>query len=53
MMNKKVRSYTYLPEPVRFRRISGNPDVAAEAARPSGFTAVKFDPAGPIPSAAA
>ncbi|WP_426036034.1 mandelate racemase/muconate lactonizing enzyme family protein [Cypionkella sp. TWP1-2-1b2] len=52
MMNEKVRSYTYLyPEageiPADFWV---NPDMAAEAAArcvKQGFTAVKFDPAGP------
>ena len=52
MMNEKVRSYTYLyPEPGEIPAdFWVNPDMAAEAAArcvKQGFTAVKFDPAGP------
>ena len=52
MMNKKVRSYTYLyPEPGEIPAdFWVNADMAAEAAArcvKQGFTAVKFDPAGP------
>lgn len=52
MMNEKVRSYTYLyPEPGEIPvDFWVNPDMAAEAAArcvKQGFTAVKFDPAGP------
>ena len=52
MVNEKIRSYTYLyPEPGK--ETAGfwiDPDAAAEAALRfvnMGFTAVKFDPAGP------
>jgi galactonate dehydratase len=50
-MNDRIRSYTYLyPEPGRNRRILGRPRLPRP--RPprfvnQGFTAVKFDPAGP------
>lgn len=52
MMNQRIRSYTYLyPEPGNLdSEFWVNPDLAAEAAArrvAEGFTAVKFDPAGP------
>lgn len=51
-MNQQVRSYTYLyPEPGEdAAEFWVNPDMTAEAAARAvkdGFTAVKFDPAGP------
>ena len=51
-MNERVRSYTYLyPEPGEdAAEFWVNPDMTAEAAARAvkqGFTAVKFDPAGP------
>lgn len=51
-MNEKTRSYTYLyPEPDEdAAEFWVNPDMTAEAAARAvkqGFTAVKFDPAGP------
>ncbi|WP_295452162.1 mandelate racemase/muconate lactonizing enzyme family protein [uncultured Pseudophaeobacter sp.] len=52
MMNEKVRSYTYL-YPLAHQESSDfwiSPDMAAECAAEMvrlGFTAVKFDPAGP------
>jgi galactonate dehydratase len=51
-MNEKVRSYTYLyPEPGEdAAEFWVNPDMTAQAAARAvkqGFTAVKFDPAGP------
>lgn len=51
-MNDRIRSYTYLyPEPGNLSaEFWVNPDMAAEAALRfvgMGFTAVKFDPAGP------
>ncbi|HBN30447.1 MAG TPA: isomerase [Rhodobacteraceae bacterium] len=52
MMNDRVRSYTYL-YPLAHQDINqfwGNADMAAECAAEMvrlGFTAVKFDPAGP------
>lgn len=51
-MNAEVRAYTYLyPEPHQdARRFWVDPDMAAEAAAErvaEGWTAVKFDPAGP------
>ena len=51
-MNEKVRSYTYLyPEPDEdAAEFWVNPDMTAQAAARAvkqGFTAVKFDPAGP------
>ncbi|MDH3263792.1 MAG: mandelate racemase/muconate lactonizing enzyme family protein [Paracoccaceae bacterium] len=51
-MNERLRSYTYLyPEPGEdAARFWIDPDMAAEAAARNlkrGFTAVKFDPAGP------
>lgn len=51
-MNERVRSYTYLyPQPGQDMNAFWNsPDMAAEAALAMvdlGFTAVKFDPAGP------
>ncbi len=52
MMNRRIRSYTYLfPGPGDLTPdFWVNPDLAAEAAArrvAEGFTAVKFDPAGP------
>jgi galactonate dehydratase len=52
MVNKKVRSYTYLyPEPgMETPAFWSDPDAAAKSAKrfvDMGFTAVKFDPAGP------
>ncbi len=52
MMNPAIRSYTYLyPEPgAEAADFWVSPDLAAEAAArrvAEGFTAVKFDPAGP------
>ena len=51
-MNDRIRSYTYLyPQPGQDRAAFWiSPELAAEAARhyvDLGFTAVKFDPAGP------
>jgi len=51
-MNDRVRAYTYLyPEPHHpMPEFWANPDMAAEAALArvaDGYTAVKFDPAGP------
>lgn len=51
-MNERIRSYTYLyPEPGQdAAEFWVNPDMTAEAAARAvaqGFTAVKFDPAGP------
>ncbi len=51
-MNQRIRSYTYLyPEPGKLDpEFWVSPDMAAEAALrfvEMGFTAVKFDPAGP------
>jgi len=52
MMNERVRSYTYL-YPLEHHDIDAfwtSPDMQAESARAMvdlGFTAVKFDPAGP------
>ena len=51
-MNERVRAYTYLyPQPGQdTKRFWVDPDLAAEAASANvdqGFTAVKFDPAGP------
>ena len=47
----RLRSYTYLyPEPGEDDRVYRDPDLAAERAAAcvaQGFTAVKFDPAGP------
>lgn len=50
-LREGLRSYTYLyPEPGEDERVYGDPDLAAERAAAcvaQGFTAVKFDPAGP------
>lgn len=50
-LREGLRSYTYLyPEPGEDERVYGDPDLAAEravACIAQGFTAVKFDPAGP------
>lgn len=52
LMNERVRAYTYL-YPLAHHRVADfwtSPDMAAEAAADCvarGFTAVKFDPAGP------
>ena len=52
VMNERIRSYSYL-YPLPHHNISGfwtDPDLAAESAAAMvelGFTAVKFDPAGP------
>ena len=52
LMNERIRAYTYLfPLPHHYiRAFWGNPQQAAESAAEMvrrGFTAVKFDPAGP------
>ena len=52
-MNARIRSYTYLyPEPDQdAAEFWINPDMTAQAAAKcvaQGFTAVKFDPAGPM-----
>ncbi len=50
-VHEKLRSYTYLyPDPGDDRDVYADPDLAAERAvqyADMGFTAVKFDPAGP------
>ena len=50
-VREKLRSYTYLyPEPGEDETVYSDPDLAAEraaACAAQGFTAVKFDPAGP------
>jgi len=51
-MQKRIRSYTYLyPLPHHdHKKFWSNPDMAVESAREMlklGFTAIKFDPAGP------
>jgi galactonate dehydratase len=50
-VHEKLRSYTYLyPDPGDDRDVYSDPDLAAERAvqyADMGFTAVKFDPAGP------
>ncbi|HSH42281.1 MAG TPA: mandelate racemase/muconate lactonizing enzyme family protein, partial [Arenicellales bacterium] len=50
-VHEKLRSYTYLyPQPGDDRDVYADPDLAAERAAQyadMGFTAVKFDPAGP------
>ncbi|GAB4391818.1 MAG: mandelate racemase/muconate lactonizing enzyme family protein [Kiloniellaceae bacterium] len=50
-VHERLRSYTYLyPEPGEDERVYSDPDLAAERAASyvkQGFTAVKFDPAGP------
>ena len=50
-VRERLRSYTYLyPEPGEDDRVYRDPDLAAERAAAcvaQGFTAVKFDPAGP------
>lgn len=50
-VHERLRSYTYLyPKPGEEERVYGDPDLAAERASEylaQGFTAVKFDPAGP------
>jgi len=52
MMNDRIRSYTYLyPLPgMKAAEFWSSPDMSAEAAKhyvSQGFTALKFDPAGP------
>ncbi|HKR44382.1 MAG TPA: mandelate racemase/muconate lactonizing enzyme family protein [Paraburkholderia sp.] len=51
MVNERLRSYTYLyPKNARGEYDYDDPDLAAECAAENvkrGFTAVKFDPAGP------
>ena len=50
-VHERLRSYTYLyPAPGEDERVYSDPDLAAERASEyvaAGFTAVKFDPAGP------
>ncbi len=50
-VHERLRSYTYLyPAPGEDERVYRDPDLAAERASEyvaAGFTAVKFDPAGP------
>ncbi len=50
-VHERLRSYTYLyPNPGEDERVYRDPDLAAERASEyvaQGFTAVKFDPAGP------
>jgi 2-dehydro-3-deoxyphosphogalactonate aldolase len=50
-VHERLRSYTYLyPEPGEDERVYSDPDLAAQRASEyvaAGFTAVKFDPAGP------
>ncbi|MGA8258964.1 MAG: mandelate racemase/muconate lactonizing enzyme family protein [Arenicellales bacterium] len=50
-VHEKLRSYTYLyPDPGDSRDVYADPDLAAERAvqyADMGFTAIKFDPAGP------
>ncbi|GAB4353182.1 MAG: mandelate racemase/muconate lactonizing enzyme family protein [Kiloniellaceae bacterium] len=50
-VHERLRSYSYLyPEPGEDERVYSDPDLAAERASEyvkQGFTAVKFDPAGP------
>jgi 2-dehydro-3-deoxyphosphogalactonate aldolase len=50
-VHERLRSYTYLyPAPGEDERVYSDPDLAAERASEyvkQGFTAVKFDPAGP------
>jgi galactonate dehydratase len=50
-VHERLRSYTYLyPSPGEDERVYRDPDLAAERASEylaQGFTAVKFDPAGP------
>ncbi len=50
-VHERLRSYTYLyPKPGEDERVYRDPDLAAERASEylaQGFTAVKFDPAGP------
>ena len=50
-VHERLRSYTYLyPKPGEDERVYRDPDLAAERAAEyvaQGFTAVKFDPAGP------
>ncbi|MEQ8356229.1 MAG: mandelate racemase/muconate lactonizing enzyme family protein [Kiloniellaceae bacterium] len=50
-VHERLRSYTYLyPKPGEDERVYSDPDLAAERASEcmaQGFTAVKFDPAGP------
>jgi 2-dehydro-3-deoxyphosphogalactonate aldolase len=50
-VHDRLRSYTYLyPEPGEDERVYSDPDLAAQRASEyvaAGFTAVKFDPAGP------
>jgi 2-dehydro-3-deoxyphosphogalactonate aldolase len=50
-MNDRLRSYTYIyPEPSQDETVYTDPDLSAERAASyvaAGFTALKFDPAGP------